>query len=168
MADSDRLDRRGRGGKQLTEFGDLLKANAKALRLEMRRELDPVRTKLADEMKARSRSEKIAATVKSGTRGTGNTVRLIFTAGAPGQPLARLYEKGNLGPPSASSGPTPYGTLFRHPVFPGNEPRHLWEWADQIGHPFMKPTVDANKDSTPQAMRTAVEKTWRRSQPPEI
>jgi hypothetical protein len=161
-------DRLNTGGKQLLEFGDLLKVNAKALRLEMRRELEPVRTKLTEEMKARSKSRKIAATIKSGTRGTGNTVRVIFTAGAPGEPLARLYEKGNLGKPSASSGPTPYGTLFRHPVFPGDEPRHLWEWADQLGHPFMKPTVEAHRDDTPQAMRDAVEKTWRHSQPPDV
>lgn len=155
MADSFRL-----GGKQLVEFGDLLKVNSKALRLEMRRELEPVRTKLADEMKARADSTKIAATIKSGTRGTGNTVRLVFTAGAPGQPIARLRELGN-------RGSSPTATTFRHPAWGRwdvKDPERL----NQAKHPFMKPTVEAHKDDTPEAMRDAVEKTWRHSQPPDV
>lgn len=157
-------DRLNTGGKQLIEFGDLLKVNAKALRLEMRRELEPVRTKLTDEMKARSDSAKIAGTIKSGTRGTGNTVRLVFTAGAPGEPIARLRELGNKG--SGGKAAAQAG-VFRHPVFPSGS-RSTWNWATERMHPFMKPTVEGNKDSTPAAMRVAVEKTWRHSQPPEI
>ena len=156
-------DRLKLGGNQLTEFGDLLKANAKALRLEMRADLEPEKDRIVGEIQKAAESTKVAKTVRGSVRGTGNQVRIVFNAGRPGEPLARLRETGNKG--KANSADTRSG-YFKHPVF-AEGPRNTWTWTKQSMHPFFVSTIEANRDATPRVMREVVEKTWRRSQPPE-
>ena len=100
---------------------------------------------------ALAHSKKVAATVTSRTRNYMVTV----SAGLPGEPLARLFELGNLGAPKTR-------LKFNHPVFArkGSD-RKSWTWTSQDRFPFLLLAVEESKPRVLPIMREAIGRSFK-------